>query len=147
MTHAHTYAAQMVAEVQALDELAGSDLSNGLESLRSDALELARDLLDSRGLEPEDLEDLDAVGAWLESYALEVYFTGRLTLGESRWTVESVTVLRTVGGPNARISTAERGWVRVGVAWGSETDSRSVQAPGLWSYLDSLEDISRYDTQ
>lgn len=146
MTHAHTYAAQMVAEVQALDELAGSDLSNGLESLRSDAREMATDLLDCGRLEPEDLQDLDVMGVWLESHALEVYFTGRLTLGESRWTVESVTVLRTCGGPDARISTERDGWVRVDVAW-SDHDSRSVHAPALWAYLDSLEDIARYDSQ
>ena len=134
MTHAYEYVRNIEAELGALEYLAASRLDDlyGLESLPHRAREMARDLLDAGGLEPDDLSELDAVSVWLDAYALEVTVQGTRTLGQSEWTPQRVTVLRTFGGPNARVHVAEgSSRLDVEVQWGSESETGSVHAPSV----------------
>lgn len=143
MTHATDYIRTIEAEVTALESLSGY-LSSGaeLDSLPRAERELASDLLDASGLDSDSLPELDAISAWLDSYALEVTVHATRTLGSDVWDTARVEVLRTFGGPNARISVdSSSGYARISVAWGSESVEGTVHAPGLAYYLWDLSDL------
>ena len=145
MTHATDYVRSIEAELDALEQLSTLrlDTLDSLESLPGAPVrEMARDLLDAGGLEPESLDELDAVSVWLEAYALEITVQGTRTLGQSEWTSQRVTVLRTFGGPNARVHVAEgSSRLDVEVQWGSESETGSVHAPSVAYTLWELSEL------
>lgn len=142
MSHATDYVRTLEAELRALDAISHTLDAYALPLLTTEQRELVADLLDASGLEPGDVESLDAVGAWLDAYALEITERGKRALGSGEWTTDAVTVLRTFGGPNARV-TVERGgpYVRISVVWGSDAVEGSVHAPQvagrLWDLVDA----------
>lgn len=137
MTHASEYTSQMVAEIETLERTICAAFTDGLDRHPVDVREMAADLLDAGGLEPDQLDALYPFDVWVEAYALDVTVRGHRAAHDDEWTVDTVEVLRTAGGPDARISTAERGWITVSVYWDSAETAR-VYAPRLWECLDSL---------
>ena len=145
MTHALEYVRNIESELDALEQLSTLRLDDldSLESLPGAPVrEMARDLLDAGGLEPESLDELAAVSVWLEAYALEVTVQGTRTLGQSEWTPQRVSILRTFGGPNARVHAVEGSdYLEVEVQWGSDAARGSVHAPEVSMLLWELSEL------
>jgi hypothetical protein len=84
------------------------------------------------GYDPEDLDDGDVVGTWLNDRALDVEVARSLTTGD----VTAVEVTRTIGGPGCWITF--RAWsdeVEVVAAWGGDRATQYVAAPTVADYL------------
>ena len=83
------------------------------------------------GYDPEDLDDGDVVGTWLNYHALDVEVARSLQTGD----VTAVEVTRTIGGPGCWITFRYAGDAEVVAAWGGDRATRYVAAPTVADYL------------
>ena len=83
------------------------------------------------GYDPEDLDDGDVVGTWLNYCALDVEVARSLTTGD----VTAVEVARTIGGPGCWITFRNVGDAEVVAVWGGDRATRYVAAEGVATYL------------
>jgi hypothetical protein len=79
--------------------------------------------------EPHD----EAIERWLDD-CLDIEVNTTHSVNGGRW-IESVTVLRTVGGPDTRITTNGTNEVRVRTAWGTQKAFATIDAPNVAGVL------------
>ena len=142
------YAHAIRETLEALEELSSLDLE-GVSTLEELDVEELEELSPSARGELEELlrsgelesADGDPIRAYLDS-ALEVSLRGRLSLGSADgWTVESVELLVTFGGPSARVSADGSSSVLVSVSWWSESAELRVEVPTFAARLYELEEL------